>query len=199
MLIVTSDHGETFDTHSELWDHGATVYDETIHTPYIVRMPGAWRAGTRIPEQISAVDTVPTIVELLELPEEPVDGVSFLPELRGDLRTEERPAAYSEATKPHYKHDGLWQNSPMQKSVRLRGWKYMHYPRDEVEELYHPAEDPGELKDLLEQERGVVEALRPLMDVWVQGADPLESPRNSSSRVNAELKALGYLQDEPED
>ena len=48
LLIVTSDHGETFLEHREQFNHGAEVYQTTIHAVGLIRLPDAQLGGTRV-------------------------------------------------------------------------------------------------------------------------------------------------------
>jgi choline-sulfatase len=193
LIIVTSDHGEAFDAHEELWDHGETVFDETVHTPLIVRFPQQWGAGTRIPDVVSNVDVAPTLLELLGLPAPSADGSSLTPLLRGDALAHHRDPVYSEATKPHIKRQAGWQNAPMQKSVRVGRHKLVYDPNSDRMRLYDVEADPEELNDLSEQEPALTRQLRSQLDAWRWSGRPLPSERESSQRVQAELAALGYV------
>jgi arylsulfatase A-like enzyme len=64
-VIVTSDHGEAFGEH-KMWRHGAELWEELIRVPLIVQVPGV--APGHVTPRRSAVDLVPTILELLGVP-----------------------------------------------------------------------------------------------------------------------------------
>lgn len=87
-IIVTSDHGEAFGEH-ERYRHGFTVYEEEVHVPLLIRIPGMKPRRIDIPR--SAMDLPPTIAALLGVtPPAHWRGQSLLP----DLATEspvERP------------------------------------------------------------------------------------------------------------
>ncbi len=81
-IIVTSDHGEAFGEH-KMWRHGAEIWEELVRVPLIVYVPGV--APGHVTPRRSAVDLVPTILDLLGVPPpagtEPNDflsGTSFL-------------------------------------------------------------------------------------------------------------------------
>jgi arylsulfatase A-like enzyme len=61
MIIVTSDHGEEFGEHGGFW-HGTTLYDEQVHVPLVVRLPGGEASGTTITDWVRHVDVAPTIL-----------------------------------------------------------------------------------------------------------------------------------------
>ena len=61
------------------------LYEELIHTPLIVRLPGGERGGSRVPALVQTVDLLPTILAALELPPaDRVHGHDLLPLIRGD-------------------------------------------------------------------------------------------------------------------
>lgn len=60
MILLTADHGEEFYEH-EGWWHGITLYDEQIHVPLVVKLPGQELAGSRVPWQVRQIDVTPTI------------------------------------------------------------------------------------------------------------------------------------------
>ena len=67
MLVLTSDHGE------ELWDHGSffhgqSLYDEQLHVPLLIRLPGREGAGTTVTQMVRTLDLPPTIADTLGLP-----------------------------------------------------------------------------------------------------------------------------------
>ncbi len=194
LLIVTSDHGESMDEHEERFDHGATVYDTTVHVPLLVRFPGGAEGGRRVAAQVSGVDLFPSVLDALDLPIPEVEGQSWLPEALGELGLAARGPAFSEATKPHIVTAHTWLNDPMRKAVRWEGWKLIAEPRDKGRALYDLGADPGETTDRWKQEPGRAAALKAELERWRGDANPLPSPRLSSARVKAELAALGYTE-----
>ena len=65
LVIVVSDHGEGLGDHGEEW-HTYFVYDSTVRVPLILNHPSL-SASKRVPEVVSLVDIVPTVLELLEV------------------------------------------------------------------------------------------------------------------------------------
>ena len=62
IVLFLSDHGEELAEHGT-WLHAQSLYEELLHVPMLWRLPGT--AGQRIPEPVSTLDVVPTLVELL--------------------------------------------------------------------------------------------------------------------------------------
>jgi arylsulfatase A-like enzyme len=72
-VIVTADHGEEFYDH-ENWGHGQSVYNELVHVPLIVRLPGASATRGRDRTPVAHVDLLPTVLELAGAP--PIRGTT---------------------------------------------------------------------------------------------------------------------------
>ena len=60
MIIVTSDHGEEFGEHGG-FDHGRTLYEEVLHVPLIVKLPGSLHRGAAVDLPVSLVDLAATV------------------------------------------------------------------------------------------------------------------------------------------
>jgi arylsulfatase A-like enzyme/uncharacterized membrane protein HdeD (DUF308 family) len=61
LVVLVADHGEEFYDHRG-WGHGQSVYNELIHIPLIMRLPGVLPAGARYESTIRQVDLLPTIL-----------------------------------------------------------------------------------------------------------------------------------------
>lgn len=86
VLIVTSDHGEEFGEHGAL-DHGAQLYDETLHVPLLVRAPGIVPPKLRVRAPVALIDLAPTLLDLLGLPRlANVDGRTLAGLFKSDPR-----------------------------------------------------------------------------------------------------------------
>lgn len=70
VVILTADHGEEFFDHGGWW-HGATLYDELVRVPLLIRLPGGERGGTRVPWQVRQVDLAPTLAQLTRVAPSP--------------------------------------------------------------------------------------------------------------------------------
>ena len=62
ILVVASDHGETFLEHDEEFDHGHEVYQTTVRAVGMVRQPHGDMGGTAIRTPASTIDLFPTIL-----------------------------------------------------------------------------------------------------------------------------------------
>jgi arylsulfatase A-like enzyme len=95
VVVVFSDHGE------ELWEHGGvehghSLYDEVLRVPLIIDAPGL-PAG-RLDAPVSLLDLTPTLLELLGIPADGLQGSSLVPLIRGEPGAAEalmaRPQAF---------------------------------------------------------------------------------------------------------
>ena len=176
LIVLTADHGE------ELMDRGhvghcscnlnGTLYDESIRVPLIMSCPGRLPRGVTVANQVSHIDIMPTIFDLLGLQPFPrFDGTSLLPLIRGDVPTF-RPEAYAETTPAGWQalHDDqreIW-------CVRTEQWKLILNTdsRDSFRafELYHLATDPGERRDVFDQQGGEVVGLTGKLNDYIARA-----------------------------
>jgi len=161
LVVVTADHGEGLTEHREYLQHGWFVYETTVRIPLIARWPGRLPAGATVATPASAVDLVPTILDLA-LGTVPADaafaGTSFAGDLTGAAPRAEGTVAFAA---------GARENHPF--SVREGRWKLIHTegdappvpasraglkPLDAPErfELYDLEVDPGETRNLAADE-----------------------------------------------
>ncbi len=69
MIVVLSDHGETF-TERPLWfDHGTSSHEEQLHIPLVIKYPKSAGAGAGAKDDrlVSLLDVAPTILDVLEM------------------------------------------------------------------------------------------------------------------------------------
>ncbi len=90
LVIVLSDHGEAFLEHGKLL-HGNSLYEELLHVPLIMRLPGVIPAGKRVAGNVSHVDLMPTVLALLHqaCPAQ-IQGIDLSPMILGDKPVPER-------------------------------------------------------------------------------------------------------------
>jgi len=144
IFVLTSDHGTEFHEHKR-FDHGFSLYDELIHVPLIIKLPKV-KAGKVIKDQVSSIDVMPTILDLLDvkMPENArnqLRGASLVPGLKGKTVAKD---VYSETDYRQYTY---------KRSITTKdGWKFIYTLEDKSRELYNMKNDPGETKNLVESE-----------------------------------------------
>lgn len=140
MLVLTSDHGE------ELWDHGSffhgqSLYDEQLHVPLLIRLPGGEGAGTTVTEMVRTLDLLPTIADTLRLPHREGWEGSSLVDTGGRPKDLEDRDVLARAANP---------GKPLRTAVRTREYKLIVDQADGNEELFHLISDPDEKLDISE-------------------------------------------------
>jgi arylsulfatase A-like enzyme len=84
LLVITSDHGESFGEHGML-GHGRQLYDELIRIPLILKGPGPFAGPKQIAESVSLADVMPTLFDWAGFAQLPgAHGRSLLPVMRGE-------------------------------------------------------------------------------------------------------------------
>ena len=142
VLIIHGDHGEEFGEHGGHY-HGTTLYQEQVHVPLIIHIPGAPPAETH--EPVSLVDIVPTIAELLGVEIPHLQGQSLLRDLFPSLEPAPRPrAALCEFREPRVL-------TPSMDAVVTSNLKLILDNRTGNIELYDLHADPREATNLAGQ------------------------------------------------
>jgi arylsulfatase A-like enzyme/Tfp pilus assembly protein PilF len=135
LVVITADHGEEFLDHGSA-SHGYTLYDEQLHVPLMIRMPGI-KPG-RVSHQVRSLDVMPTILELAGVSsgEYQFQGVSLRPLLDGDGSLPGL-VAFSEAA---YRGDQA-------AIASADGWKMIRDKASDTTELFDLKADPREQND----------------------------------------------------
>jgi hypothetical protein len=66
--IVLGDHGEAMGQHEGNYGHTFFLFEENVHVPFIVSIPGAIDRPVRSRTIVSLVDTAPTVLDLVGMP-----------------------------------------------------------------------------------------------------------------------------------
>ncbi len=186
LLIVTGDHGEGLNEHFE-GSHGFFVYHDTLHVPLVVKVPGG-PAGRKINEAVGLVDIVPTICGLLgiELPSQ-VQGMDLSRHFFESEATSRKRYLYFESLLPT-KYDF----GPFTGVVDNR-WKYIHTSKPE---LYDLVDDPGETKNLIEDQVQQVGIMQKQLKMILENNEfegILAEDVNPSAETLKRLESLGYV------
>ena len=184
-MVFNGDHGETLYEHECWFDHHG-LYENTLHVPLIMRLPGRLEAGRRVPGFSLHQDLMPTILKLLGIPARRIrfDGTSLLPLVSG-----KKSSNYSD----FYITECTW--------MRKHGWRTPEWKliqalepdfhfKPELE-LYNLVRDPLELDNLADKEPDIVSTLRGRMENWVARRES-ETGRTNPMYTNLEWHGTAH-------
>ena len=190
LIILTSDHGEEFWDHGG-FEHGHALYNEVIHVPLIIKLPGENRTGEEN-MRVSTQSLMRTILDAggIEYEKNSLIAGSLYPLIQGNgTEINEEPLV---STGLLYYED--------RESLILGDMKYIHSLITNEEELYDLANDPDEQNTLSDEDK-VLEAKR-MLKKYNEQAKKLGSEygvKNAEEVVlskdkKEKLKALDYIQ-----
>lgn len=194
-VIVTADHGESLVEHEYYFEHGAFLYDQGLHIPCLINLPGT--TGNRlVGGQCSLLDIAPTVLELFHadpLPE--AMGASLVPCLTGRVpHLANRPVA-------------IRSSEPTLREYASRGYtdgieKYIVYddPTSRKPEFFNLETDTLESRNTASGTRWLKK--RKIESTW-RGCQPdlpanLREPKRAPELLNHQevqiLESLGYIE-----
>lgn len=92
LVVITSDHGQSLGEHG-VNGHTLVMYQQTLHVPLLLRLPGGAHGGLRISGITRSTDLLPTILHALGVKQAlHVDGVDLGPAMSGAAALGERDA-----------------------------------------------------------------------------------------------------------
>jgi arylsulfatase A-like enzyme len=184
IIVFVADHGEEMLEHGGT-EHAKTVYQELVHVPLAVRVPG--RSAARRTDPVRLVDVLPTVLQAAGVPAaarlsgtdlfgrpSPVPGYGWCTERFGVV---EKYAVRADRLKLVFNNDGpaLWR-------------KGAHV------ELYDLARDPQEKVNLAPERPVTVAVLRHDLEAYRRAS---VASADGSTTLSAdeleELHSLGYL------
>lgn len=193
LIVVTSDHGESFGEHGEE-THGYFVYDSTIKVPLIVKLPGSRgdrshvSRGRAVEDLVGLVDVTPTILARL--------GIAAPRDIQGEDLSDLLAGRSPQGGRRFRYCESLFPTSlgcdPLHGLVGEE-WKFISTARSE---LYDLNSDPAEEHDRSGIEPELVARLRERLDAILRGCTPLAEdaggPRTDTKSLER-LHGIGYL------
>jgi choline-sulfatase len=169
LVVFVSDHGDMDGAHK--LEHKSVPYEEAVHVPFLVRLPGVVKAGLVDKEHLvsTGLDLIPSLCDLAGVPiPAGLPGRSVRPLVSGTSAPAWRTTLVVETRNARLAHQGTW--------------KYAVFGTGKIrEEVHDLSADPGELENL---------AVKPA------GAAKLEQGRQALKEwylANGEKLAAGYL------
>jgi len=148
IVIYTSDQGFYLGEHG--WFDKRWMYEESLHTPLIVRWPATVRAGSVDDHLVSNLDIAPTLLDAAgaEIPAH-MQGRSMLPVLAGSAPADWRTSFYYH----YYDFDFpplTFHDVQRHYGVRTERYKLIYYYLIDEWELFDLENDPTEVSSVFE-------------------------------------------------
>lgn len=179
LVVYTSDQGFYMGEHG--WFDKRFMYEESLSTPLVMRLPKGYERRGDIDEMVQNIDYAPTFLDLAGAPvPDDIQGVSLLPLLKGKAATKKDKAAiknWRDAIYYHYYEYPAEHNVRRHYGIRTDRYKLIHFYGHDVNtwELFDLKNDPHEMHNLYGQPK--VEKLqkqlhRRLEELQIQYDDP---------------------------
>jgi arylsulfatase A-like enzyme len=184
IVIVTSDHGESFWEHGYL-GHNRQLYEESVKVPLIIKFPDNAKISNRkLSFPVQSADLYASLIDLLGMSKRGIsaNGTSFVPYLTGSNSANPKIVVHSTSR--------LVTALVLDQHKFIRNEKYK-------DELYNLQKDPHEQENLINREFVRAGYLRKilLMELASKKAkeQEIETPQLDEA-VRENLKALGYVE-----
>lgn len=181
LVIVTADHGEEFGEHGQ-FSHRFKLYDELLRVPLLMRLPNRLSAGRAVTSQVRLLDLVPTVLDLLNLDSDSLEGKSLLPLI------EESDTKLGVAISETQPETGLY-------SIRNMDWKLILNVHTGTVELYDLQTDPGETTNRASATPLVTEKLEAQLRRHLERLNAIAVAKEEvevDEHIMRRLRALGY-------
>ncbi|MGC2151495.1 MAG: sulfatase-like hydrolase/transferase [Terriglobales bacterium] len=195
VIAVAADHGEAFGEHGEE-RHGIFLYDETIHVPLLLKLPGERFAGKRVEERVALADVAPSLLEAVGIAvPSAMQGRSLLPLVSvSNSAGKSSPGKKASAERPIYSETNYGDRTFGW--AELRSWrdqKYL-YVQAPKRELYDQAADPGAVHNVADRSSAIADTLNAQLDSFrKRTSNGQTAPPKLDPGQQEKLKALGYL------
>lgn len=178
IVIITSDHGDEFQEHGQLY-HTNLLIEELIRVPLLI-----WRSdrpeSRRVEKLVRHIDVLPTIAELTGARAHfDIVGRSLVPELNSGA---EGPAVY------------LIAEGEYCSAVVEQGWKLMRVDTTSTIALFDLTTDFGARHDVADKEPRTFKRMLETLDLYFEGVPSTGATRLESSEASLEqLRSIGYV------
>jgi arylsulfatase A-like enzyme len=189
IMVLVADHGENLYEHDGYLDHSQVVYETVMRIPCLLHLPGS--GAKRIDELVSIIDIMPTLLDLVGITTNGLEGESLIP-----LMAKEKPDPLRTYVTCETNDFGV-KEEEQTVAVRTKLMKYIYNNWNTGKNLFYAlAEDPRENNPRSALPGSQAQELTSLFDAWRKRyktgniATPLALDRETKDA----LKSLGYLQ-----
>ncbi len=160
VLFMSDNGGSGNGGNAPLRGSKSTLWEGGLRVPFIIRWPGKVPAGKVTDEFLTTLEIVPTLLAATGAAaptQVTLDGFDMLPVLRGG--------------KPSARTEMFWQRRA-DMAARVGDWKWLDSAKGKG--LYDLATDPGETKDLSQENPEVVKLMQTRFAAWKKAMDAAE-------------------------
>lgn len=136
-----------------------SLYEGGVRVPGLIEWPANIEGGSSSDVASCTVDYFPTIMDIVgfKMPDKrPLDGVSLLPVINGEMKERPKPLAF------HIKGKAAWHDGMMKAHGDVKKGKW---------ELYDLAADPGETTDLAQEKPKKLKSMIAAWTKWKKSVD----------------------------
>lgn len=189
ILIVLADHGQEFLEHGRCL-HSNSLYDELLHIPLLLQLPGTTMQGVIKESSASIVDVMPTVLQLLGLTvNSPMQGKNLfqIPQKKNS---------------ENYVYAETSMKNDLHQCVRTQQFKLISTSKPQSQMLYYLTGDSGEQDNIIDkiEMKSIVLKLNNILDNQTQNNQVLKTnfgksiPLELSKMEKKQLKTMGYSQ-----
>ena len=188
LVILTADHGEELGLHGPP-GHVSRLYDSVLRVPLIMSWPGQLPAGVRVADAVSHIDLLPTVLDLLNVPDRtPRSGQRLSPLLKTAQESVAKVPIIAETFRPESPKD--------RKAIISDRFKLILTPEDALEELYDLDQDPDEQHNLVFDDPDTAASLTKILLAGLAEAEAraaVPEQQTLSEEQLERLRSLGYV------
>jgi arylsulfatase A-like enzyme len=188
VIVLLADHGEEFEEHGKM-SHGEHLYDESIHVPLIVKLPGQ-KEGSVVRGAFPLINLLPSVADYIHCDTSALEFQGTAVRLEG-LRAVRQTDVYSSTDF----HEARLQSLRGDKSKLI-----VDIDTDKAE-LYDLASDPFEKRNIAADSRKTTSeyesALRSVnarIDAALEDVVNKPLSPQDAAEMQKSMRALGYLQ-----
>jgi len=189
LLIITADHGEAFGEHGN-WEHGPTVYQETIKIPLIIWYPEIRCNQMRSNELAGLIDIKPTILDIIGIKQSQIyQGKDLISRI-----TEEGSFHQQRGSREEIFSEG---KKNFRCIITSTNWKLISNEAEGKVELYNLEQDPEEKHNVFNLYPEVAKNLQKRLTSKFKEFEKQElkpTKASLSAETIRRLKSLGYIQ-----
>lgn len=186
VLVITSDHGEMLLERHGRWGHIYPLYEELIHVPLIIKIPG--RTGSRVQKQVPAsVSILPTILDIAGIKDKNSREEFNLMRI---FREKDFSFDYI------LSETGRKMNARLCRSLRSEDWKLTYYSQEKQEsqlELFNMRTDKLEQDNMVKDNPNTVRDMLNKFNAFGFKRKSKNSERILDEKTLQKIKSLGYL------